>query len=317
MELTGFDMATVTVIRAVRERRLAEGLCCPRCTSTRVVRWGQFRGRQRYRCRACRRCFSDLTLTPFSYIKRLDAWPAYFRSLASSLTVRSAAAHSGVGVRTSFRWRHLILDAIWELDGTTLSGLVEFAETSFRYSRKGHRRRGSESVARSDRFAWIASRSCVVVVARDRSGGHRAEPLPGGGFTGWQVRAVFDELLAPGSTLLCNIGRYGPYRWLTHTPTGDNRCLIHVGNASGAGLEPYHNRNARRWVGRLNQWLVRFRGVASHYIPSYLAWRRMLDLVESGPWLAALLPCLERPSSPTLPGNSGGGRGDMTPANPP
>jgi len=29
--------------------------------------------------------------------------------------------------------------------------------------------------------------------------------------------------------------------------------------------------------GRLRQWLARFHGVASRYLPSYLGWRRALD----------------------------------------
>jgi hypothetical protein len=36
-------------------------------------------------------------------------------------------------------------------------------------------------------------------------------------------------------------------------------------------------QNVNAYHGRFRQWLSRFRGVASRYLPSYLGWRRMLD----------------------------------------
>lgn len=39
----------------------------------------------------------------------------------------------------------------------------------------------------------------------------------------------------------------------------------------------YHVQNVNAYHSRLHQWLDRFHGVATHYLPNYLGWRRALD----------------------------------------
>ena len=294
MPFRRFDGTTQELVRTVRERRFARGLACPRCGSDAVIRWGQFAGRQRYRCRSCHRCSSDLTGTSFSYIKRLAAWPAYCRCLSASQSVRSSAMSAGVSVSTAFRWRHRILQAARDLDATQLSGLVEFAETSFRYSTKGYKRGAAprwEPDMYYGRVPVLARPGCVVVVAMDRQGGHIAERLDTRRLTGAQLQTLFDDVVAADATVLCNSGRYGPHGWLQRTSSGASRPLIRVPRFGGYDRNPYHNRNAHAWLRRFSDWLGRFRGVATRYLPSYLEWRRVLDLAEAGPWLVRLIPC--------------------------
>ena len=305
MGISAPDPVAAALIRNVRERRVAEGLHCLDCGSTHVVRWGRFSGRQRYRCRSCGCCFSDLTATPLYYLKRLDAWPAYFRCLNSSQSLRRSAAEADVALSTSFRWRHLILRAIRNMDGTRLRGFVEFAHAYLHDSDKGPRRRYAPQCVTSRQdpcFPPGTRPGCIIIVARDRLGGQRAERVGTRTFSGEQVRALFANFLAEDATLLCNSGRLGPYARLQRSCARSNcRRLIRVPKAGGEGLEVLHNRNARGWIVQFQKWLVRFRGVSTRYVPSYLTWRRRLDLVDSGQWLEALMPCVARPPSPTLP----------------
>lgn len=39
----------------------------------------------------------------------------------------------------------------------------------------------------------------------------------------------------------------------------------------------YHIQNVNAYISRLKQWLVRFKGVATHCLPSYLGWRRLIE----------------------------------------
>lgn len=39
----------------------------------------------------------------------------------------------------------------------------------------------------------------------------------------------------------------------------------------------YHIQNVNAYVSRFDLWRARFKGVASHYLPSYLGWRRMIE----------------------------------------
>ena len=38
-----------------------------------------------------------------------------------------------------------------------------------------------------------------------------------------------------------------------------------------------HVQNVNAYHGRLREWIARFHGVASRYLPNYLGWRRALD----------------------------------------
>ena len=39
----------------------------------------------------------------------------------------------------------------------------------------------------------------------------------------------------------------------------------------------FHVQNVNAYHSRLRQWIQRFHGVATHYLPNYLGWRRALD----------------------------------------
>jgi hypothetical protein len=94
------------LLERVRSARFSRGPACPRCRGRWIQRWGQFAGRQRYRCRGCRRTFSDLTGTPAAYVKKLGL-VATIRGVSRGGAERAAggqasgrAAEYGVSVAT-------------------------------------------------------------------------------------------------------------------------------------------------------------------------------------------------------------------------
>ncbi|HET9982606.1 MAG TPA: hypothetical protein VFQ38_03430, partial [Longimicrobiales bacterium] len=69
---------------------------CPHCGSGPLIRWGAFSGRQRWRCKPCRRTSSDLTGTALAYTKRLPLWGAFAGCMLESRSCRAAARHLGI-----------------------------------------------------------------------------------------------------------------------------------------------------------------------------------------------------------------------------
>ena len=47
------------LIGELREKKYSKGFSCPHCGGTHVVRYGKFKGRQRYKCKDCIKTFSD------------------------------------------------------------------------------------------------------------------------------------------------------------------------------------------------------------------------------------------------------------------
>ena len=85
---------------------------CPHCASADLHRFGCADGLQRFRCQCCHKTFNALTGTPLARLRDKPRWLAYLAAMKQSLTVRQAAADTGIHRNTSFRWRHRFLSWI-------------------------------------------------------------------------------------------------------------------------------------------------------------------------------------------------------------
>jgi len=266
----------VELLSRIRDARFSHGLRCPRCRATRVQRWGMFSGRQRYRCGGCGRTFSDLTGTPASYSKKLLEWERYRRVLAEGMSVRRAGALLGLHPATAFRWRHALLAAVRARDDTVLRGWIELGDVGFAYSEKGRRDR-DRPARRGSADRWRIRRAAVVkvVVACDRLGGVMTVLLPWPSVRVTDVEASLEKRLGSRVVIVARQGRLGPYARFAR------RRGSAYQDARGIALRPTstltHVRTVKRYVRRLLGWMPRFRGVATKYLPHYLAWHRMID----------------------------------------
>src|SRR5690242_14965134 len=82
---------------------------CPHCAAARLQRWGHASGLRRYRCAACRKSFNALTGTSLARRRKKACWLRYGEALAAGMSLTKAAAHCGVHLTTSFRWRRRFL----------------------------------------------------------------------------------------------------------------------------------------------------------------------------------------------------------------
>src|SRR3954470_15845092 len=93
------------------ERAFAAAPRCPHCGAERLQRWGHASGLRRYRCQACRKTFNALTGTSLARLRKKACWLRYGEALAAGVSLAKAAAHCGVHLTTSFRWRPRLLRA--------------------------------------------------------------------------------------------------------------------------------------------------------------------------------------------------------------
>ena len=327
----------------LRSGRFSAGVRCPRCSCGRVQGWGSFSGRQRYRCKGCRRTFSDLTGTPAAYIKKLELWPAFGRGMEEGESLRAAADRLGIHPSTAFRWRHRLLDGLRERDRETLEGWIEcWLRGGYAESKKGQRgglgRPPRTHAAVRPWSIFPDPGATGVLVAHDRRGhvvtGLVRRRVPGaedlervlgdrigdpvGDDPGWHRtdhpgwhrtddpgwhqtddpgwRSV-DDPDPPSSGRRSRSG--GPRRPSPGPDPGPSPVLV-VARARQAlhGFEVFahrrggsvrsawsaerrdplvHTETARAYWIRLRTWMVRFRGVATRYLPNYLLWHRWLD----------------------------------------
>jgi len=260
------------VLRQIRDARFSGPIRCVRCGSSRVQRWGSFSHRQRYRCRTCRRTFSDLTGTPAAYSKRLASWPAFARCFESASSVRASAAYVSIHPSTAFRWRHALADWLREADRETLHGRIELSTHWFPESRKGERRLARPPRRRGPhcRF-WYRGPRAYVFFACDRAGhvvtGMRRERGP----DEWEAALAGRFVDRP--TVIGIDGFDG-------RPSDFARRIGAVFQDARSGSVPRslaHPRTVIAYKHRFRDWMARFQGVATKYLPNYLVWHRRVD----------------------------------------
>ena len=255
---------------------------CPHCAAAKLQRWGQASGLRRYRCKSCHKSFNALTGTSLARLRKKACWLRYGEALATGMSLAKAAAHCGVHLTTSFRWRHRFLRAP-AATREALGGVVEADETFFRRSHKGSRRwrRGDAPPGRRPHRRGqragkrgLSAEQVPALIARDRAGHTADAVLPDLGAAA--IGAALGPVVA-GDAVLCSDGAkayatFAAERGIRHEP---------INVAAGVRVRDgaFHIQNVNAYHGRLKGWMGRFNGVATRYLPTYLGWRRTLERV--------------------------------------
>lgn len=255
-------------------RRAQESVACPHCQAAHVQRWGRESGIQRYRCCDCRRTFNALTGSPLAGLKCREAWADYTQAMIDGSSLRAAAHCSGVHVSTAFRWRHRLLQTPAQEQDTELHNIVEVDETYFLESFKGQRKLSRPARHRGGSAAkrGLSSEQIPVLVVEDRDGRHFDAVIPKVDLP--TISCLLAQVLAPDA-LLCSDGA-SVYR-----ATASRLDLVHEPINVSAGQhvrqQVFHVQHVNAYDSRLKGWMQRFHGVATHYLPNYLGWRRLIE----------------------------------------
>ena len=266
---------------------------CLHCHSTRVIRWGRFSDRQRYRCRPCGRTFSDLTGSILGRTKRLSSWPLALKAMEKGASLRATSHLAGIHPSTAFRWRHQVLEAhaCRALPAWTHSIVLHRHPLGFvpeiKDPRKGtvssRRVPGTEDRSLKSAF-WILS-----TVGRDSP---RSSP-------GVDVRAIGPGPFRPPATrekrglatwigpkgmIWAMEGHFGPIAAAARRagrPFGDLRWKREpVEVASPRRRQDL--ADAKTFAMEICRWIRQFRGISADRVTHYLVWKRILASTAHG-----------------------------------
>ena len=252
---------------------------CPSCACEPYYRHGQANGLQRYRCRACSRTYNDLSGTPLARLRLREKWLDYLGTVLDSKSVRAAASEIGVHRNTAFRWRHRFLERPRHAQPRRLGGIAEADEMFMLESQKGARKLDRPARRRGGRAGkrGISRELDCILVARDRSGQTVDAVVGRGALTVAQLERHLLPRLDRQVLLVSDA--HAAYRsfarkhGIAHEAV-NLRAGVRVRRGVAGAI---HVQNVNAYHQRFRQWLSRFRGVASCYLPNYLGWRRALD----------------------------------------
>ena len=264
-------------VRGIVEDRLQAIRMCPHCGGLHVVRNGMARGLQRYKCRGCDRTFNALTGTPLARLRYRQRWLGQAQVLLDGVSITKAAQQLEVARSTAFRWRHRFLALPQHVKAGHLSGIVEADETGWLKSCKGQRgqrhRQARPARSRGGRatIRGLSVEYDIVLVVRDRSGACTDQIVHA--LDTAHLAAVLVPVLATDA-VLCTDGSAALAAVARHI--GIEHHAINASKGEHAH-GPWHINNVNGYHSRLKNWLRRFNGVASSYLPHYLGWFRVLE----------------------------------------
>lgn len=267
--------------RLINERHEAQG-ACPHCASPDYVRFGKSGGTQRYRCKACRKTFTALTGTPFARLRGKDQLLANAECMAEGLSVRKTAARLGMSVRKAFRWRHKFLALLSQQKPVGMTGVVETDETFFPLSYKGQRKglprapkkRGGNARKPDKSDDTAAPDVQVPVLVANQRGSRITFNQVLGGLDAASMAQALRPVLTTDAVLSSDgNASYGVVAKELGIEAGYFVARHHGRGGNGV----WHVQNVNAYHRRLKGWMMRFNGVATKYLPHYLAWRQLLD----------------------------------------
>jgi hypothetical protein len=188
-----------------------------------------------------------------------------------------ASSQLQVARSTAFRWRHRFLALPQHVRAGQLDGIVEADETCILKSCKGQaaRRRQLRPKPRSRggqaSIRGMSEEHDIVLVACDRSGGCTDQVVAA--LDTAHLAAVLQPVLAPDA-VLCTDGSPALAAAARHIQVEHHAINLSAGQRV---IGPWHTNNVNGYHGRLKNWLRKFNGVASSYLPHYLGWFRALD----------------------------------------
>ena len=271
-ELAALDTQPASTVLV--ESRFAAAATCPHCRACRVIRHGHANGLQRYRCRECRKTSSALTGTPLSRLHKRGKWLGQAEALQRGLTLHQVADVLNIHVSTAHWWRHRFLALPEHIQAQSLCGIAEADETVFLLSFKGKRsgldrkarKRGGKASKRG-----MSNEQVPVLVARDRAGATVDCVLAAVGMR--TLSAALKPVLAKDA-VLCTDG--SPALSAAARDIGVEHHAVNL--SAGIHVDgAWHVQNVNAYHSRLKNWIRRFRGVTTCYLPKYLGWFRALD----------------------------------------
>lgn len=252
---------------------------CPHCQSHLIVANGKNKGVQRFRCKECKKNFSENSGTSIANLKKGHLWKTYIKHMFEGYSIAKCAKLTGISIQTSFDWRHKVLSSLQSLSPEKFDGISESDDIFFNYSEKGSksltrkpRKRGNHGIKQG-----VSEDKVAVILTCDRKNNKDFQVAKRG-----RIRKVDIEKALSGKlnkkSILCT-DSHRSYTAFAKSE-GIEHQKIHARKKQYVKDKIYHVQNANQTAGALKQWMSGFNGVSTKYLQNYLCWFMVLEQVK-------------------------------------
>lgn len=246
--------------------KFRNGAVCPHCGSKDVNKYGFFNGKQRFRCKDCRKTFNVYTKTLLSWSHYKDKWESFIETMAEDMSLRQAEQRIGVSYASLFYWRHKIMTILNCENDTRFHGILELMNMKLKYLDKYRNLKKEQEDDELEEEEQVRVQNIIFAFIYQRD--NRLEsyiykenkgPRP-------FIYELSDNI--EERSIICLNSNY-PYRFhLLYKK-------IKVADKKNYKRVNYFNAdNVRKYLGEFRSWSKMFRGVSSKNLLKYAAFFR-------------------------------------------
>lgn len=276
--LKGVNLSGNASRRHILDNKMGQ---CPHCAHDKYVRFGIDKGAQRYKCKSCKRSFTEYTGTWLAGLQRKDMVADYLDLMLQEKSLDKISKELGINKKTAFDWRHKILSSLDnDDDKDDFTGITESDETFFLRSEKGMqvnerkaRKRGGKSKKRG-----ISNDQVAVIVTQDRKSTLDLRVAKLGRIGKLDIEKAIGNRVKKGVTILCSDSHHS-YKGFAK----DNEMEFHPINASKRERVKgdYHIQHVNSTHNRIKKWIDNtFWGVSTKYLQQYLNWHQVKESIK-------------------------------------
>lgn len=253
---------------------------CPHCGHLKYVKFGIDKGAQRYKCKSCKKNFTEYTGTWMAGIHKKDKIDEYVVLMLEEKSLDKIKEELKINKKTAFDWRHKILSSLNETEKDSFTGITESDETFMLLSEKGKRtlsRKGKKRGTKAKKKG-ISSEQVAIIVTSDRAGQQEFSVATLGRIKKIDIEKSIGARICD-KTILCSDSH------VSYKGFAIDNSLEH--HAIRADLKQYvkdgvyHVQHVNSLHNKLKKWLnEQFWGVSTKHLQQYLNWFRVKEALK-------------------------------------
>jgi transposase-like protein len=254
---------------------------CPHCGHPKYVKLGFDKGAQRYKCKSCKRNFTEYTGTWMAGIHKKDKIDEYMALMLEEKSLDKIKEELKINKKTAFDWRHKILSSLDETEKDSFTGITESDETFILFSEKGKkslsrkgRKRGTKAKKRG-----ISNEQVSIIVTADRAGQQELSVATLGRIKKIDIEKSIGSRICD-KTVLCSDSHVSYKGFALDNSLEHHAIRADLKQYVKDGL--YHVQHVNSLHNKLKKWLnEQFWGVSTKHLQQYLNWFRMKEALKA------------------------------------
>ncbi|AGF59195.1 transposase-like protein [Clostridium saccharoperbutylacetonicum] len=240
------SLMTFLLKKDIYKNRIIEA--CPNCNGKKYIRYGAYKGIQRYKCKECSKTFSNSTNSLWSYSKKNSPkWIQFIELVIERKSLRFCAEKLEISLVTAFYWRHKVLN------GLNFDSIPEKLTNNVFISKKliPENFKGSRNIMTDKRHnIW-------VIAAKSSNDSMIAKPISK---IHWNLNS-FNKKIYYLIDKKAYITTYCD-RYLSAVAAKHNKKREY---------QVFDDKRIKTFPNILNLWLKKYHGVATKYLENYLS----------------------------------------------